>query len=515
MYFWRMKNMFSHVFILFSLLILQRSEAQQSIYDQDKVNSIFISLNPDSLQWILDNPDVEHYLSANFIYSYENLSDTVENIGFRLRGNTSRYSQKKSFKISFNEFVPGKTYQEVKKLNLNGQHNDPSMIREKLFYDVWNSYGMPERRSSFVKLFINNKYYGLYTNIEEFDKKWLNRTFPDNNGNLYKCTYPADMVYLGEDQSLYKDVLSGTVTGGRAYDLQTNETADDYSGFIQLVSTLNIQDDNEFMQQIVEILDVENTLKAFAFDVISGNWDDYMYNKNNFFLYQSQITGKFTFITYDTDNTFGIDWVDRDWATRECTDWVRHGEARPLANRLLSIPEFMNHYIAYLDTITRLYCNESLIFPHIDSLMSLITEAAIADTMRTKDYGYTIEDFLNSTTLTIDDHSPYGIKPFISTRNQNTLHQLLIYADQPEQKTGVAVEVFPNPFTDRILVKSDCKINNNIIEIISIDGKAIWVPIVQKASNTLEIEVGGLLSGIYLLRGNTTKGSFSKKIIKL
>lgn len=510
-----MKNKFYCAFFLISLLCLQRTEAQQNIYDQNHVNSIFITLNPDSLDWLMNNPENEHYMSVNFIYSYENSSDTVENVGFRLRGNTSRYSQKKSFKVSFNEFVSGRTYQEVKKLNLNGQHNDPSMIREKLFYDVWNSYGMPERRSSFVKLFINNRYYGLYTNIEEFDKKWLNRTFPDNDGNLYKCTYPADLVYLGEDEFMYKDLMNGTVTGGRVYDLQTNETEDDYSGFVQLVSTLNIQDDNEFMLQIGDILDVESTLKAFAFDVISGNWDDYMYNKNNFFLYQSQTTGKFTFITYDTDNTFGIDWVDRDWATRECTDWVRHGEARPLANRLLSIPEYMNHYVSYLDTITRLYCNESLIFPHIDSLMSLITEAAIADTMRTKDYGYTIEDFLNSTTQTIDDHSPYGIKPFISTRNQNTLNQILIYAYEPVQEADVTITVFPNPSSNRIRVKSDNKFNTDKIEIISIDGKTISVPIVQLASNTLEFDLSDLDSGIYLLQGNTTKGGFSKKIIKL
>lgn len=497
------------------LLLVQKAEAQNTIYDQTSINSIYISLNPDSLDWIMNNPEDEHYMNANFIYSYENLSDTVENVGFRLRGNTSRYSQKKSFKVSFNEFVSGRTYQEVKKLNLNGQHNDPSMIREKLFYDVWNSYGMPVRRSSFVKLFINDRYYGLYTNIEEFDKKWLNRTFPDNDGNLYKCTYPADLVYLGQDQSLYKNIWSGTVTGGRAYDLQTNETADDYSGLVQLISTLNIQDDQEFIQQIDNILDIESTLKAFAFDVISGNWDDYMYNKNNYFLYQSQTSGKFTFITYDTDNTFGIDWVDRDWATRECSDWVRHGEARPLANRLLSIPEYMNHYVAYLDTITRLYCNESLIFPHIDSLMSLITEAAIADTMRTKDFGYTIEDFLNSTTQTIDDHSPYGIKPFISTRNQNTLDQILIYSYEPMQTTDLTIKIFPNPTAGRICVESDNNMNTDKIEIRSIDGKTIWVPIVKHDSNRLEFDLSDLDSGIYLLQGNSTKGGFCKKIIKL
>ncbi|MTV80959.1 hypothetical protein GM546_14065, partial [Streptococcus pneumoniae] len=80
-------------------------------------------------------------------------------------------------------------------------------------------------------LYINQTYYGLYTNIEEIDKNWLQSLYGENDGNLYKCTYPADLGFLGTSQQAYKDVASSTVTGGRAYELQTNETQDDYSDF--------------------------------------------------------------------------------------------------------------------------------------------------------------------------------------------------------------------------------------------------------------------------------------------
>lgn len=500
--------------LLTTLLLSQLINAQQSLYDQHLVNSVYITIHPDSLNEIFSNPESDHYFDAKFVYTYGNESDTVENIGFRLRGNTSRYAQKKSFKISFNEFVPGRTYQDVKKLNLNGQHNDPSMIREKLFYDLWNAYGMPERRSSFVRLFINDRYYGLYTNIEEFDKKWLDRVFTDNDGNLYKCTYPADLVYLGNDPLQYKQLWNGTVTGGRVYDLQTNEDEDDYSGLVHLISTLNLKDDNEFKMQIDQILEVKSTLKAFALDVASGNWDNYMYNKNNFFLYQNPEDGKFTFISYDTDNTFGIDWIGRDWATRNCTDWINHSEERPLAERLLSIPEFMNLYTAYLDTITRFYCNEENIFPHIDSLMNLIAEAAIEDTMRTKDFGYSDDDFFNSVTQTIDSHSPYGIKPFISSRNQNTLYQLNIYSYPSLQNAEIEIQVFPNPCVNSITVKSNKEINSNITAVCSSDGKEIIVPRTIISRNEIIFDLSTLSSGIYILNGATSEGRFIEKVIK-
>ena len=55
-------------------------------------------------------------------------SDTVLNVGFRLRGNTSRTAGKKSFKVSINSFVAGRKWNQLEKLNLNGEHNDPFPI---------------------------------------------------------------------------------------------------------------------------------------------------------------------------------------------------------------------------------------------------------------------------------------------------------------------------------------------------------------------------------------------------
>ena len=44
----------------------------------------------------------------------------------------------KSFKVSFNTFTQGASWNGLEKLNLNGNHNDPSMLRARM---VWNSCG--------------------------------------------------------------------------------------------------------------------------------------------------------------------------------------------------------------------------------------------------------------------------------------------------------------------------------------------------------------------------------------
>ena len=488
--------------------------AQTTIYDDSRVSTVYIRLHPDSLNLIMTDVLSDHYFQAMFVYDYGAGRDTVQQVGFRLRGNTSRFSQKKSFKVSFNEYVSGRKYQGIKKMNLNGQHNDPTMIREKLFYDSWYKAGMAERRTSFVKLFINDAYYGLYTNLEEYDKEWLERVYGEKSGNLFKCTYPADLVYLGTNQQSYKNIESGSSTGGRAYDLQTNETEDNYSDLVDLITTLNRTADATFVSLIKQKLNVDSFLKAFAIDVASGNWDDYMYNKNNYFLYHRADTDKFEFISYDTDNTFGVDWVNRDWATRNCLDWYTHSQPRPLASKILSVPEFMEKYERYLDTIARQIINPNIIFTHIDSLKNLITEAAIADTYRTLDYGYTVADFHNGYTSTIDDHTPYGIKPFLTKRYTTMLQQLGTSSVPEISENELAVKLFPNPVDDMLTISVKPSGFDRDCQVLDMYGRTVKSFTIQRKTHELTITTVELKPGMYSLVINTKDSKINRKFIK-
>lgn len=495
--------------------IIPESKGQSTLFDDSRVSSVYIEIPPDSLNFIMKNVLSDHYFGSRFIFDDGSRKDTIEKAGFRLRGNTSRYSKKKSFKISFNEYSQGSRYQGVKKINLNGQHNDPTLIREKLFYDTWKKAGMPERRTSFVRLYINGTYYGLYTNLEEFDKDWLKRVFRDNDGNLFKCTYPADLTYHGDNQQYYKNIASSSTTGGRAYDLQTNQTEDDYSDLVQLTKLLDMQPDSAFAYAISHLLDVDFVLKAFALDVATGNWDDYMYNKNNYFLYHNTETGKFEFISYDTDNTFGVDWMKQDWATRNCLDWYYHNEPRPLASKLLSIPVFFHKYQCFLDTIARRIIEPDSIFPHIDQLEKLITKAAEEDTYRTLDYGYSINAFHNGFTRTVDGHTPYGIKPFLSLRKANILEQLKTSAVPDYLQVNIeSVTIFPNPAGDFInLIFSGTGRDLNL-SVSDCMGRAHFEREIQGSQNMVKLSLKDLPAGIYILTVKTTKVSFSRKFVR-
>lgn len=394
----------------------------QNLFNENTVQKFEILMHPDSVIWLYENIYNERYLNAIFVFHQKPKNDTIKNVGVKLRGNTSLKAKKKSFKISFNEFVPGREYGGEKKLNLNGQHNDPTLIREKLYYEIWNSFGMPKRKSAFVQLFINGKEMGVYTNIEELDKDWLIENYKDNDGNLYKCTYPADLAYINNNQNSYKNIQSGAAGESRAYELKTNEDLDDYSDLVELISKLNATYDSYTLEQLQSVLDLNTVLKAYAIDISTGNWDDYFYNKNNYFLYKNTLNKKFYYMAYDTDNSSGVDWLNKDWATRNVFTW--HTANRNLISKLLIFMPYKYKLSLYLDSLTNQITDTSKLFPKIRHMQKLIAPFVATDTFRKLDYGYTLQDFYNGYTSTIDNHTPYGIFPFYIKRNEQTQLQI-------------------------------------------------------------------------------------------
>jgi len=391
----------------------------ETLFDDSQVATISITINPDSLAWILasENKSSDRYFRADLRFQAEDLDTSINEIGFRLRGNTSRDSQKKSFKISFDEFSDGRRFFGLRKMNLNGEHNDPSIMRSKLSWDLFGKMGIPASRAAHIKLFINGEYRGLYIHVEDYDKTFLKSRFDENDGNLYKCLWPADLAYRGNDPDEYKFSNDGR----RAYELQTNEAADDYSDLARFITILTQTRNADLADSLFLHFDIWNFLKYLAVNVAVGSWDDYWYNQNNFYLYNNLKTGQFEFVPYDYDNTFGIGWDSNDWGVRDIYSWG--SSDRPLTDRILANQQFKNLYTYIIRAFVTEFFNETAIFPRIDSLKTLISAAAADDYYRTLDYGYTVADFNNSYTTAPGAHVKYGIKPYIITRSASMLTQ--------------------------------------------------------------------------------------------
>ncbi len=393
------------------------------VFKDDVVGRVDILIPQDSLDILLapGNEESDYHWHATFIFKNDEIEDTLGNVGFRLRGNTSRFSAKKSFKVSFNTYEPGRQWQSLEKLNLNGEHNDPTIARSKIAWDMMRWAGVPAPRCNHVEFYINGEYRGLYVNVEHIDEEFVGLRFGNKDGNLYKCLYPADLKYKSNNADAYKQEFGGR----RAYELTINEEEDDYSDLAHFIDVLNNAPLAELPCELEQVFHVDNYLKTIAADILTANWDGPIFNKNNFYLYHNQATGLFEYIPYDLDNTFGIDWFEENWAERDIYNWQHPSEFRPIYERILAVPEYRDRFSFYMNLYLTGFYQIDTLAPYIENIKSLISSAVEADIYRTYDYGFTMADFENGFEESLPFfHTPVGIMEFIEKRHNSALQQI-------------------------------------------------------------------------------------------
>ena len=399
-------------------------EASAKIFNSNSVAIIKVEIDPNFLAYILDpaNAESDSLFPARMIFENADIAaDTLENVGFRLRGNTSRYAQKKSFKLDLNEFVRGQDFYGLEKMNLNGEHNDPAILRSLLAWSLFNDYGVPASRATHAALHVNGAYYGLYALVEHYDEEFMQARFGNNDGNLYKCLYPADLAWLGPDQAPYKRMRNSRQ---RVYELHINEEQDDYSDLVRFIDFLNNTSDADFARGLEERFNVRAFLKYLAVNTLIGSWDDYWFLKNNYYLYHNTATDKFEFIPYDYDNTYGVDFVGGDWGTRDIYDFGNASEPRPLVTRILAIPGYRNLYSAHLKEVMNGIFTLAGQEPKMNRWRMLAEPWVQNDTYYPRDYGFTFADWQQALDAAWGRHVEYGIRPYIQTRLATAAQQL-------------------------------------------------------------------------------------------
>ena len=182
----------------FPIVLLWGRESWK-LYDDSQVAVVEISVDPLSLIWMMQNDESDSLHLATVHFKNAWIDETIDSVGLRIRGNTSRYSQKKSLKLSFNTFVAGRQFYGVDKLNLNGEHNDPSIIRSKLCWDFFQDIGLTASRAAHAAVYINCNYVGLYISVEHIDDEFLQNHYSDDSGNLFRVLQGKCMrfVFMG------------------------------------------------------------------------------------------------------------------------------------------------------------------------------------------------------------------------------------------------------------------------------------------------------------------------------
>ena len=439
--------------------------ASEQVFDDRQVAEIRVSVDPQALDWMLQwenrYSDSLHLCKVHFVNA--TLDETIDSVGIRLRGNTSRDAQKKSFKLSFNTFIKGRRFNGLDKLNVNGEHNDPSISRSKLCWDMFQTIGMPASHAAHAALYIDDTYFGLYVLVEHVDEEFLKPRFVDPSGNLWKCLWPADLTYRGDQVSDYYPYQDAT----RPYELKTNTEAYDYSKLARMIIALNQTSALTLEDSLEALLDVPEVLRYFALNILFGSWDDYWATMNNYYLYHEPAVDRLHWIPYDYDNTLGVDWSGTDWSQVSPYTFGRVSDGpRPLAERLMADNRYRDLYTHFLEFFLQEIMQTTDWSARLDSLKSKLLPWVSGDPYYPLDYGFNLDDFDNSFDGAgyQNNHVKYSILDFIDRRMQSLQSQLSYRQGGP-----IIYDLQTLNETDSILVSasafSAAGVENLIVEI--------------------------------------------------
>ena len=394
------------------------------------------------------NQGLEQYMSATVIAN----GITYNNVGVRLKGNSSfsHPNNKKSFRLSFNEYVSGQRWNGLKGVHLNNCWNDPTMMREKMHLDFCRNTGITAPRGNFVRLSLNDTLFAFYSLVEHVDKTFLNSRFGNNDGEQFKAVDAfgtindifSDFKWMGNDSSAYLN----------HYELKSDLTPATWRRLISLIDTLN------HTGQITSSLPLKVNLaayyKAMASDILLGNLDSYVYSGRNFYVYFPSNTNLMSWIIWDTGLSFGALPGGPSNIESLPVTYVESDTGRPLFSKIIGNASLKN---AYLLSFCNLFSNNfssSLLYPKIDSIANAIRSYVNED--QRKMFSNTQFETNIISDITVSGRRIPGLKSFISLRKssvQSQLNSLGINCEQGINPNEITVPVYfelkqnyPNPF---------------------------------------------------------------------
>lgn len=301
---------------------------------------------------------IPEYVRSSMDYDGEQVST----VGLRLRadtlGGTGKYEIKYSLKANF-DYFGGTDFHQVDKIYLGNNKPDPSQMRARLTGLLFEAVGVVASRTAYAWVGVEGRTATLYTLVQDVDKRFLKDHFGSENGaddgNLYKCVPPGcTLVWNGDNKSDY--VTECGEEGGCGLVLETNledPSKNDYSDLIDFVYALNETSDEEFEEAISAVFEVDEFLKVLAVMLVAGEFDSVLGSPDNFYLYHRPDTGRFQFIPWDHNKSFGSKACDN--ATHVTGSGVEQpwcdDSSRPLVTRILAVDAFRSQFESHVESI--------------------------------------------------------------------------------------------------------------------------------------------------------------------
>ncbi len=386
-----------------------------------------INLEVDQTEWenLLQNAIEKEYIPAQVTIN----GKTISQVGLRAKGNTSLTqvasddtTDRYSFKLEFDHYISGQTFDGLDKLALNNVISDTTYMKEYLSYQMLESIGVRVPKYGFANITVNGQAWGFYFSVEVLEESFLQRNYGSNYGKLYKPEsdemgggqrgeMPQGMRMPRQDatgelppQTTESDSTGqqepfvpkdgeefrpggflGSTSGGSSL-VYTDSSVDSYADIFDNAVTKTSAADQQRVITALEHLqngedleryfDVDEILRYFAANTAMVNLDSYVgMFTHNYYLYEKD--GQLSILPWDYNLSFG------GFQLGSASDAVNFPidtptasgislEDRPLIGKLLENEEYLERYHKYLDEIVKNYFESGLFELTVSKLDGMI-----------------------------------------------------------------------------------------------------------------------------------------------
>ena len=491
--------------IFFSLVILgfQHLSAQgESLFDDSFLHEIrFIGMDTT----IIDGQKI--YQMASMLVD----GVSIDSIGVKDKGNISNNvpNKKLPLKIKTNKYVSGKKYDGIKEFTLHNNYQDPSMMREKLTYDLARQLGLYSLRTAFAKVYINDSYWGLYTIVEGKDE-FYKQQFDHRDADAIESIDLGNMCYISDNPDDYNYDVSGLPN----YILENGQSSSAFQRFAKMIDKANNTPDADYFSEVSNYLNLEDFFKYQASNVYLMNFDSYIgFRGNQIYMYDT-IANIWQVIPWDFNASLNL-WDDGGG--------IQYANAYPIfpdkitngciAGKLNTVPELKNFYLNSMCDLVNNYAEPTTINSKIDFFKNQIESAVYSDWRKV----YSNQEFDETTgygKFIIDFNEFEGLKTFFEERHELVKQSLL---DEGFTCTSTSVvsnikkelnlEFFPNPSTGFLNLKQDYRVQQ--ISIYNLQGRELR----QINEPDFPVVINDLEIGMYLISVTLEDQVVTSKII--
>jgi len=406
----------------------------QDLYDTTVLRAINFTFHDANWLTLLR----QNYASeTNILADIEVDGVTYTDVGVRIRGNTSYTalpagSEKFSLNVEIDAVDPEQTLMGFKSLNLNNGFRDPTFCRE-VVYNNFVAQFIPNPRANHVLVTLNGQNWGVYINVQQFDKAMLAPHFPDTNGMRIKCPNNPNgpgLRYVGSSPNLYMSAYQIKDDGG---------LADPWGAHIAVCNAVTNGVMANWMSTVDPIFAVDPSTWSVVLENALTDDDSYINKGADFMTYRNPTDGRTYLLQTDANETF----TQTQWAiTRNFTS-----STKPVLNRVLGLPELRQRYMAHYRTVKDDITWANL-EPRFTALRNLIDAAVQADPKKL--YSYTL--FQNNFTQTVNMPLPglaggsiIGLQQFVTQRGTFFNAQAELSASGPLITNVQASNSSPDP----------------------------------------------------------------------